>query len=199
MKTGIFGGSFNPPHNGHIYIAEKAKEILKLDRIFVIPAGNPPHKKVFGKVSDTDRLNMAKEAFGKLGGFFVLDIEIKKNTTSYTFETFSELKKEYPSDAFFLLVGYDMFITLKDWYNAKGLFENTVITAASRNDDEKEKMQITAKYYKDNFNAKTEILDIKPKVISSTEVRQKIADGRDFSMDVPKEVYQYIFNKGLYR
>ena len=115
MRTGIFGGSFNPVHIGHICLAERMSEIMKLDRLFIIPAGVSPFKENNGGISDSDRLNMCRIAFGNHDNFFVSDIEIKRAGKSYTVDTVRELKKMYPGDDMFLFVGSDMLLSFDKW------------------------------------------------------------------------------------
>ena len=93
MRTGIFGGSFNPVHNGHIYLAERMSDIMKLDRLFIIPARVSPFKEDNGGISDSDRLNMCRIAFEKYDKYFVSDIELKREGKSYSVDTVRELKK----------------------------------------------------------------------------------------------------------
>lgn len=198
MKTGILGGSFNPPHNGHIYLAKKAAEILKLDRIFIIPAGIPPHKELAEGADSNERFEMARLAFDGIMEYNVLDIEMNGNKPSYTSETLLKLKERYKDDTFYLIMGCDMFITLEKWYKPEMIFANSVLTVAARDYGETEKIAEYKTRFESLYNAKTVVLDIEPYIDSSTEVREMAEAGLDFSSYVPEKVYKYIIEKGLY-
>ena len=97
---GILGGSFDPPHLGHIRLAEIAKDELGLSHIILIPSGRPPHKDLSGGASGEDRLNMARLAAGEREWLTVSDIEFSRDGKTYTFDTVSELKRQYPGESF---------------------------------------------------------------------------------------------------
>jgi len=121
MKIGILGGSFNPIHCGHIYLAKKATELLKLDKMLIIPAGNPPHKKLAGGAENIDRFNMTDIAFSDKINYNVLDIEIFKDVPCYTSDTVTELKQQYKNDTLYLIMGTDMVLTLQNWYKTENI------------------------------------------------------------------------------
>ena len=136
MKIGIFGGSFNPVHNGHIRLALFYKEKLQLDLILVIPANIPPHKSVQNFVSADDRINMLKLAFEDYDFVKVSDIEFKISGKNYTVKTLTELKKEYPNDEFYLIVGGDMFLCFETWKEYEQILSMCKVCTAPRTKDE---------------------------------------------------------------
>ena len=120
MRTGLFGGTFSPPHNGHIRAAELFVEKMLLDRLVVMPAGIPPHKNADPGADTLSRLDMSREAFGAFAQ--VSDYEISKLGKSYTSETLEYLKRKYPTDELYMLVGEDMFLSLDTWHEPEKVF-----------------------------------------------------------------------------
>ena len=117
MRIGIFGGTFNPPHRGHVTIARAAVEQLSLDKLLVIPAGIPPHKQLpEGSASNEQRYEMAVLLAGAVGKCAVADDrELRREGKSYTADTLLQLREEYPEDELWLLMGSDMFLSLHTW------------------------------------------------------------------------------------
>ncbi|MDR2572432.1 MAG: nicotinate (nicotinamide) nucleotide adenylyltransferase [Oscillospiraceae bacterium] len=133
MKIGIFGGTFNPPHTGHVQAVSTAAKQHDLDLVIVIPTGIPPHKKLpFGTPSPEMRFEMTKSAFGNTALFKVSDIEIYSNESNYTIDTVTILKREYTDARFFLLVGDDMFNSLDSWKESKTLLKTVTPILLSR-------------------------------------------------------------------
>lgn len=199
MRTGIFGGSFNPVHNGHIYLAERMSDIMKLDRLFIIPARVSPFKEDNGGISDSDRFNMCRIAFGKHDKYFVSDIEINRDGKSYTVDTVRELKKIYPDDEMFLFIGSDMLLSFDKWKDYNIILDNVTLCAMSRENgigynELEEYVRFVIKRPE-----KIMICPVSPLEISSTQVRQYVKNGCDISNLVPEGVKEYIERRGLYR
>ena len=114
MKIGILGGTFNPPHIGHLILAQTAEEKLGLDKVFFIPTNTPPHKNTF-LLEAKHRLAMVKLTVEDHKSFKALDWEIKRGGFSYTIDTIRELKSKYPGDQFFLIVGSDLANDFNSW------------------------------------------------------------------------------------
>jgi len=124
MKIGIFGGTFNPPHKGHVQAAINAAAAYDIDLLMVIPAGNPPHKVVpDGTPAPFMRLEMTKNAFPCSGRLLVSDLEIYSQEINYTIDTVKSIKREYPDAVLFLLVGNDMYDALDTWKDSKSLLK----------------------------------------------------------------------------
>lgn len=197
MRTGIFGGSFNPPHNGHVYLAECMTRFAELDRLIIIPASVSPFKSSNDSVSDTDRLNMCRLAFND-SKYIVSDIEIRRGGKSYTVDTISFLRNEYPQDDFFLFMGSDMLLSFDKWKDWEHILDNATICALSR---ENAVDADTLVFYAKNTlkrNDKIQICRVAPIEISSTEIRRAAKNGEDISSFVPAGVNEYIENRGLY-
>ena len=136
---GVYGGSFNPPHLGHVLAAQACKAQLGLDRVLVIPAGMPPHKQLSsGSPTADERLELTRLAFAGMSGFAVLDLELRREGKSYTVDTLRELKAEYPQDTLYLMMGTDMFLAFQEWYCPAEIADLARLVCFSRYDsDEK--------------------------------------------------------------
>lgn len=199
MKTGIFGGTFNPVHKGHIMLAEYCMESVGLDRIIMIPTAVPPHKISNNLASENDRLNMCKLACRGKENFFVSDIEIKRQGKSYTYETLTQLKEIYPDDHLYTIMGADMFLTLDRWKNPKIIFEKSSIITIPR--DEENKLELENFYNKvlKAMGASSIILPNPVMSVSSTFIRENLDNFNLISDMLDKGVYDYIIKNNLYR
>lgn len=199
MKTGIFGGTFNPVHKGHIMLAEYCMESVGLDRIIMIPTAVPPHKISNDLASEDDRLNMCKLACRGKENFFVSDIEIKRQGKSYTYETLTQLKEIYPDDHLYTIMGADMFLTLNRWKNPEIIFEKSSIITIPR--DEENKLELE-NFYNDvlkAMGASSIILPNPVMSVSSTFIRENLDNFNLISDMLDKGVYDYIIKNNLYR
>nr|WP_296169435.1 nicotinate-nucleotide adenylyltransferase [uncultured Ruminococcus sp.] len=199
MKTGIFGGTFNPVHKGHIMLAEYCMESVGLDRIIMVPTAVPPHKISNDLASEDDRLNMCKLACRGKENFFVSDIEIKRQGKSYTYETLTQLKEIYPDDHLYTIMGADMFLTLDRWKNPKIIFEKSSIITIPR--DEENKLELENFYNKvlKAMGASSVILPNPVMSVSSTFIRENLDNFNLISDMLDKGVYDYIIKNNLYR
>ncbi|MBE6996103.1 MAG: nicotinate (nicotinamide) nucleotide adenylyltransferase, partial [Ruminococcaceae bacterium] len=144
MRIGIYGGTFNPPHLGHITAARAVFDLLKLDRLFLIPAGLPPHKTMPpGSPTANQRLEMTRLAGEQLDigdKVEVLDIELLRKGKSYTSDTLAALKAQFPEDEFWLLMGTDMFLTLQAWHAPEEVLRLAGIAAFGRTEEDTEEL-----------------------------------------------------------
>lgn len=186
MKVGILGGTFNPVHIGHLTLAREAKEKLELVKILFVPANIPPHKQSF-HIPAEHRLNMLKLAIGDNRDFEVSDIEIKRGDKSYTIDTIKELKKSFPKNDFYLIIGSDLANEFTSWKDYQEIKQLVKVVATSREGFKLEN--------KDFFS----ILDITQVNVSSTQIRSDIEKGKDISNRVEKEVIEYIEKHKLYQ
>lgn len=140
LKIGIYGGTFDPPHIGHIAAAQAAMETLALDRLLLIPTFIPPHKALpAGAASPAQRRDMAVLATAELGKKAeVLDVELRREGPSYSWETLCMMKNQFPEDELWLLMGSDMFLTLQDWREPQRVMSMAHIGAFSRRKDGEE-------------------------------------------------------------
>lgn len=192
-KIGIFGGSFNPIHNGHIYIADKVKEMLELDDIIFVPTGIAPHKDNSDFAPKEHRYNMVKLAVE--GKFSVSDIETKTDKVCYAVDTMSEIKRLYSKDSLYYIIGADSLVTFMQWKEPLKLFEMLHLVVVDRDGADVESV---AKEYCEKYNATITICHIGEYDISSTEIRNSISSmGRCKNM-VPEKVEDYIIKHRLY-
>lgn len=192
-KTGIFGGAFNPVHNGHVRLAEEAVKQLKLRRLLIIPTYVSPHKHT-ELLPYEDRAEMCRRAFGHITGAEVSDIEVRLGGTSYTINTVRALKQLYPDEQFFLLIGVDMLFSFDKWYKYESLLKETKVCAAARDSDSFADMMEYA-----NELGRIKVLPTQAIELSSTQVRSIAQQGGDITGMVPQGVAEYISEKGLYR
>ena len=204
MKLGVYGGTFNPPHLGHVAAARAAFEILKLDKLLLIPAGLPPHKDLpQGSPTPEQRLEMTRMAAAQTGlgeKVEVLDLELHRTGKSYTSDTLETLKAQNPDAELWLLMGTDMFLSFQTWHCPEEIAALAGIAAFGRETENQEAA----------FDAQAELLyrtypGIRiftmtvPGVVevSSTQLRQELAAGTGAER-LPPAVYGYILREGLY-
>ena len=186
MKIGIYGGSFNPIHRGHINIIKYVLEEKKLDKMIVIPVGIPSHRDDFS-VSGSERLHMVEAACMGVPRAEVSDIEIKAKGKSYTYDTLLKLKKKYPDGEFYEIIGEDSADYLHKWKDYKKLVEKVKFIVLKRSGFE---------YTPNHKNI--EVLESPIYPYSSTKVRKAVRKGKDISSMVPKGVEELIRKYHLY-
>ncbi|MCR4780935.1 MAG: nicotinate-nucleotide adenylyltransferase [Ruminiclostridium sp.] len=193
-KIGILGGTFDPPHIGHISLAQQAKSELKLSEVLVIPAYRSPFKA--DKASPyKDRFEMTRLAFEGMEGFAVSDIEKKLGGTSYTINTLRALKEIYPQKTeFYFIIGGDQLFTIEKWYRYEAILKECHVTAVTRGGISYTDMQEYA-----NELGRIRVLNLDIPDVSSHEIRAMAAAGEDISALVPPAAAVYIGTEGLYR
>ena len=193
----IFGGTFNPIHNGHVNLAIKIKNHFSIDRLILMPTKIPPHKRIEELADDDDRLEMCRLATIDLKGVEVSNYEITRGDVSYTVNTLRYFKKEYPTAQLFFIMGSDMFLSLESWYCFEEILSMATIITASRQNGDFEKIKDYAICLK-KYNANVALLPVEPYEISSSQIRNDVKTGKDFTCYLPERVVQYIRNKKLY-
>lgn len=196
IKTGIFGGAFNPPHTGHINLAKEAIEQLKLRKLLIIPTFESPHKAT--KLAPfEERAEMCRRAFSGISDkceVEICEIERELGGISYTINTLRALKKRYTDARFFLLIGGDMLFSFTEWYKYESILKECEVCAAARGGDNFSEMLEYATEVGHIKVLPTNVVDI-----SSTEIREKIQKGEDTSEWITENVRGYIEEKGLYK
>ena len=197
-RIGIYGGTFNPPHIGHIRAAKGVVRSLELDKLLVIPDRIAPHKELpEGSASPEQRLEMLHLALADCPEIEVSDIELRREGKSYTFETVDQLRKSYPDDELILLMGTDMFLTFHEWRNPERILENASLGVFYRGEKgekpaiEERKTQMEIAGHK-VYLVRNEIVDI-----SSTNLRRMLVF-RCAESFLPEGVGTYILEQGLY-
>ena len=204
MKIGIYGGTFNPPHLGHLTAARAVFELLNLDQLLLVPAGMPPHKELpAGSPTPEQRLEMTRLAGEQLGlgdRVRTLDIEVYRQGKSFTADTLAQLKAQHPEDELWLLMGTDMFLTLQAWHEPRKILSLAGIAAFGRTEEDTEELFSAQREYLYQTYPQARLFTLTiPGVIdvSSTELREKLAKGEGASLLAPA-VYGYILREGLY-
>ena len=195
-KVGIMGGSFDPVHNAHIKLALHAYKELQLDKVIFIPAYIQPFKKDKKVTDEAHRMSMLKLGLMEYPYFEVSDIEIQMQGNSYTARTLTELSKEY-SDMVFIM-GADSYMSLERWYHPEIIFEKAEIACAVRDDQDLELLKAKSQEYEAKFNGVTHFLNMPRTDISSTEIREKVANDEDMGDLLPSKVLDYIKEHNLY-
>ncbi len=195
MRIGIFGGTFNPPHQGHKKLALEFMSRLSLDLMLIIPTFTPPHKEAPDLATGEDRLNMCRLCFGE-SCFLVSDIELRRKGKSYTVNTLQQLKEQYPHDELFFIMGSDMLLSFHTWREPEEILNLATICAAAREDGLTAELcnYVEGKYphRKDRFI----IFDFDPVEVSSTQLRENLSQA-DADLISP-QVENYIQERGLY-
>ncbi len=199
QRLGIFGGTFNPPHKGHIYIAKQAMKLAKLDKILFVPCGNPPHKAVEGDVEATLRFEMTRRAIENIPEFEICGIELETNQKSYTAKTLTKLKEAYPDKKLCFVVGGDSLRDLESWYHPEIIFELAEIVAVSRRDVDKNAAQQKADYYRKRYNAQISLIEVDTMDVSSSEIRDRIRKGQEVLDMIDGKVLTFIEENKIYR
>jgi len=197
-RIGIFGGTFNPVHIGHIQAAKQALTALHLDRVLLIPDHIAPHKELpTGSPTPQQRLDMLRIAVQDCPGLEISDIELRREGVSYTYLTIQELKRMYPHDQLVLLMGTDMFTSFDSWRNPKEILKNASLGVFCRG-DKKEKQAIAAqKERMEAMGAQVELAHNDVIAISSTQMRRLLAF-RCAGSFLPEGVLEYIREYRLY-
>ena len=198
-RYGMMGGTFNPIHLAHLYIAYEAKEELNLDKIIFMVAGNPPHKKESKIIDSKYRYNMVQKAIEGYEGFEMSDYEIKKNGYSYTYETLQYLKKQDDNVEVFFIAGADSLMAIEKWRNTDLVLNNCTFVAFNRGEYNKSILEEQKHKLEKKYDAKIVILNVTDIDISSSMIRERIANGKRVDFFLPEEVKKYISENKLYR
>jgi len=220
MFIGLLGGSFNPIHNGHLHIANYVYNTLALDRVIFIPTGDPPHKSAESLAPAHHRLAMVKLATEPHKSFVVDDREARSSTVSYSVDTVSQLKKEFPRGTELgFIIGLDAFLDLQSWKQATHLLDNCHVIVCSRPGVTFTQLQSMTllppipqpslyNLNKQNISrldislpsgSSVTLLSIPPCEVSASHIRQQIALKRPIGHWLPPTVESYIIQHQLYR
>ena len=199
MKIGIMGGTFDPIHTGHLATAESVREIFSLDEILFIPAARPPHKLGRHVTDEKHRLAMTILATRSNKFFKVSDMEIKRTGLSYTLDTMDELHEKFGrSTELFFIIGADSLVDLSKWHAARELVAKSHFIATTRPGVEVD-FSATEKFFGAAACEHIHRVTTPAIEISSTEIRERVKDGRSIKYLVPEAVEEYILREALYR
>ena len=196
MKIGIFGGAFNPVHNGHLHLAAQYLQSLSLDKILFVPTAVPPHKTAAHLASPEDRMAMLSLAIGDNAAYTLCDLEFRREGKSYTYDTVCALKAQYPQDEFYLIIGSDQYFYFPNWYRYEALLSLVTVCTAAREQAEYERLLAFQKAHKEMAGTVVQNLDVV--AVSSSQIRERVQQGKAIDDFVPPRVAEYIKAKGLY-
>ena len=197
MKLGILGGTFNPPHNAHMEMAALARDTLGLDRVLLMVAADPPHKRVAGQVPAQDRLSMARLAAESLPKLEASDLELLRDGKSYTADTLAALSEQYPGAELYLILGSDMLLDLKTWRTPERIMRLAAIAAVARQGQCESDRQ-AAQALEAAYHARVTLLSGEVPPISSTSIRRRLEAGLPVADMLPPSVERYCYEEGLY-
>lgn len=194
----MFGGSFNPPHNGHVALARRLREEFSLSRVLFVVTGDPPHKRVAGDVDAAVRLALTRAALEGMDGLEASDIEVRRGGRSYTIDTLRELRTLCPGAKLHLLMGEDMLENLPQWRDPEGIARLASIVALSR-PGAAEDIKKTAQALRARYGADIRVSEFEGPDISSTDVRARVFEAKPISALVPCGTEKLIYEEGLYQ
>lgn len=195
-RIGLFGGTFNPIHVGHLSIAEEARIAAKLDRVIFIPSGESYFKDSREIASREDRLAMTRLACGDV--YEVSDIETRREGPSYTADTCREFRAMFPEDELFLILGADSILEMDRWHEPAAIFGAVTVLAFTRGGADNAAFAAEASRLREAYGARIEIIDVFALDISSSDIRRFIAGGHAFRHLVTEGVYGFVRERGLY-
>lgn len=200
MKIGVFGGSFNPVHYGHLILAEHIADAANLDKVILVPAYESPFKSGTGGEISLHLLQMTKIAAAGNSRFEVSSMEVDKKTVSYTVDTLRTLSgNAAPEDHFSFIMGADSFVSLEKWKGADELLHNYSFLVGIRPGCSYDEVEITAERLRKVYNADIRIFPVPQVDISSTDLRERIRVGRSIRYLTPDGVADYISLHDLYK
>lgn len=197
-RIGIFGGSFNPPHLGHVLAVQEFREKLGLDTVLLVPAAVPPHKALSANTPAPEtRLEMTRLAVQQLPYARVLDIELRREGKSYTVDTLTALREQHPDDELVLLMGTDMLLAFAGWYQPERILQLATLAVAHRGKDRLDELEACAASLTARFGGRVQLVENRCLPYSSTSVRAMLAFGCAESYLEPA-VLDYIRQNALY-
>lgn len=198
MRLGLFGGTFDPIHLGHLILAEQCREALGLDRVWFVVTAMPPHKSG-GRTAVSHRLEMARIAVAGHPAFEVSEIEAKRPGPHYSVETLTELHRERPGDDLYFLIGSDSLVDLPCWREPDGIARLATIVVVNRPGIDRNRTDSPDLPDLGPGTRPLQAVTVPPIGISSTDLRRRLAEGHSVRFMVPRGVEAYIEAHELYR
>ncbi len=192
------GGTFNPIHQGHLILAEEARNYCKLDKILFIPSGHSYMKNANEIADSHTRLIMTGLAIEDNKYFELSSIETEREGASYTYETLAILKNNHPECDFYFILGADNLFSIEKWRQPEDIFNSCKLVATVRGDKNIEDIQKKAEELSQKYHAEVILLPSRNIEISSTEIRKRLGEGKSIRYLVPEKIYHYIQSNKLY-
>jgi nicotinate-nucleotide adenylyltransferase len=191
MNVGLFGGTFDPPHIGHLLVAERARELLELDRLVLVPSGISPHKRDRQLTPSGDRLAMVRIAVAGVAQMDVSDLEVKRGGISYSIETVQEIQRQHAGSRLTLIIGMDNAVDFGTWKDPEGILGIARVAVLTR-------PGYAPPDRNDPFVRRMQICSVPEIDIASRDIRRRVREGRSIHWMVTPEVEEYIHRHGLY-
>ncbi|GIX03010.1 MAG: putative nicotinate-nucleotide adenylyltransferase [Planctomycetaceae bacterium] len=208
MRIGVYGGTFDPVHWGHLILAEQCREQLALDEVWFIPAGEPPHKLAGDRTPGRQRQEMLELALAGHPAFKLSEIELQRPGPSFTVETLEELHRRHPEHQWWLLLGADALRDFPGWRQPERIAQLARIAAVNRHlviphagimSDPHRLPPHDVTAFQQRFGERLDVVCMPPVGLSASDIRQRAAQGRSIRYLVPRAVEMYILQHGLYR
>ena len=197
-KIAIFGGTFNPIHNGHIHLCMECHKQLHFDRIFLMPSNIPPHKEVGYLAKNQERYDMCCIAAKQYPILQVSDLELKMRGVSYTVYTLDKLKKCYPQAELYFIIGSDMLFSFHKWHRYEDILSLAFLVAGARQKEELNRMLYYCKGL-GQWQKRIKVLSFEAYPISSTQIRHALKHcDETIKKELPNGVWEYIEEHHLY-
>jgi len=200
MRLGLFGGSFDPVHYGHLLLAEICREECHLDQVWFMPAATAPHKRNQGHASDSQRLEMLRLAIAGQETFQVSDVEIERGGISYTVDTLKVIRAQRPTDELFFLIGADSLDDFHNWREPKTICQLATIIVVDRHGSQRVDLERFAVFADPQRleEIRKHRVEFPLIEISSTDIRHRAAAGKSIRFRLPRAVEKYIETNKLY-
>lgn len=197
-KIGIMGGTFNPIHNGHLFLAENAFEQAGLDKVLFMPSKNPPHKMKVRQVNEQQRVEMVQLAIQDNSHFELSEFELKREGITYTADTLTLLKQENPDTQYYFIVGTDSLFMMQNWMKPDIIFNLCTVVVAGRDNDNEEIINQQIHSLETTFHANIIFVKMPLIDISSEDIRNRLANEKTVRYYMPGTVIDYIKTNKLY-
>ena len=194
MRIGIFGGSFDPVHNGHLLLAETARDVCSLDEVWFVPAPSPPHKQGRSLLPIRERMEMLEFATAGIPEFVVQDLESRREGPSYTVDTLRELKQDDGSRELVFLMGADSLSDLPTWREPEQIAQLSTIAAINRGFND----AIVPDSLSEAVRDRIRLIEMPPCGFSSTDIRERVRNGRSIRFQLPRAIERLIYERGWY-
>jgi len=195
MRLGIFGGAFDPIHNGHLLLTQQCREQCQLDEVWFVPTKIPPHKEAGSLSPDEARVEMLKLATAGRSDFVVSEIELNREEVSWTVDTLTLLRDERPEDELFFLIGADSLRDFPSWKEPETIAKLATVVAVNRGETSLD--ELTAGL-KPELSASVRLVTMPGISISATDLRSRVSSGKSIRYLVPRAVEEFILAQKLY-
>ncbi len=198
MRLGIYGGTFDPVHYGHLLLAEQAREQCRLDEVWFVPARQPPHKEADGITPAEARIDMLDFALAGCPEFAVSRVEVDRDGPSYMVDTLQQLADEDPARELFLLIGADSLHDLPAWREPQRILELATVVAVNRGPFDEATLRRAASELGSENSDRIHFVEMPGMDISASDIRRRAKEGRSIRFQTPRPVATYIAERRLY-